>query len=212
MNLRLFSRNKSDPQPARAGEALALEDAERVFAADFARLQAPARRYARKWIGTLWADDVVQETFISLWRAYYSKGTPPLGRPERVLFATLRHCITKRLESEKSRDALEDQHTIDISHRLLPRLDAARVADGSLLQARIDYLLGAMPEATASVFRAVMRSDWDLHAAAAELQMPYHTARGHFLRAKHRLAESLARDGYSIPRLTPRGRDGGKRS
>ena len=212
MNLRIFSKGKSDPKPAKPGEVVAFEDAQRLFADDYTRLEAEARRYARQRVGNLWADDVVQEAFMSLWDAYYSKGTPPRERPERLLYRTLRNCIVDRVRSEKSRDPLEDQHTIDITHRLLPRLDSARVADGSLLEARIDYLLGGMPETTSSVFRAAMRYDWDIHAAAAALQLPYNTARGHFLRAKHRLAEALAKDGYSIPPLKPRGRDGGKKS
>ena len=212
MKLRLFTKTKATAAPVRPGEALARQDAERLFAADYARLVAEARRYAVRWVGELWADDVVQETFLSMWEAYYSQGTPPHRRAEHLLYALLRNKAIDHKRGETTREAFEDQHTIDITHHLLPRLDAARVADGNLLEARVNYLVSAMPKTTASVFHAMMRNDWDLDTAAAELRMPYDTARGHFLRAKHRLAESLARDGYSIPPLKPRGRDGGRRS
>ena len=212
MTLRLTGdRQEGDSLKPADPAALSAEDAERAFAADFARLQGPAATYARKRLGSLWADDVVQESFLALWRAYYSKGKLPRENAERVFYRVLRRRILERRERERGREVLDDQHTIDIVHQQEPMLDAARVADGSVLAGRIEYMLGFMPDTTAKVFRAVWKNDWDVAAAAEELSIPYHTTRGHFLRAKHRLAESLGEEGYSVPKLIPRGRDGGKK-
>jgi RNA polymerase sigma factor (sigma-70 family) len=210
MKLRLFGKNKpgETAKPAQAAGAVSPVTAELEYVAAHGRIAKQARIYARRRVGSLWADDVVQEAFIALWRAYYSKGVLPRETAERVFYIALRRRIAELLERESGRAELEDQHTIDISYRLLPRLDAARDADVAVLEERIEATLATMPTDTASVFRAVRRYDWEIEVAAAELGINYDSARSHFLRAKRLLTGPLAEDGYSIPALKPRGRGG----
>jgi DNA-directed RNA polymerase specialized sigma24 family protein len=215
MNLRLFGKTESKgiAKPAAAGVAAA-PNAELEFAAAYARLYKPAVAYAAKRVGTLWAEDLVQDSFTAMWRAYYAKGSLPREAPERVLHRALRRRMAELLEREPEVVDIDAQHTIDITHQLHTRLDASHLTDENELKERIVELLATLPELTATVFQSAWRNDWDVAAAAAELRLNYDTARGHFLRAKYALAEPLALAGYSIPPLKPRGRmrDGGKTS
>lgn len=205
-------RQHRTTQKSPGSSALMPAEPEQAFAAEFGRLYALGRMYAHKRLASLWVDDVVQLAFIGMWESCYAKGELPREDPARLFFRILRRRISDQREREENRERLDERHAIDLTHLLEPRLSATRVADGNLLAQRINYLLEALPDNTRAVFRTTQEKDWDLRLAAQELNMPYHTARGHFQRARDHLTRSLSREGYQIPPLMPRGRDDGRRT
>ena len=183
---------------------------EAEFSAEFRNRYRGLCRALAEYVDSMSADDIAQQAFVVLWTRYYAKGTRPTD-VDTLLFTIARRRMADQLRFSTRTEALEDEYgTTDEAERLKEQARPARAAEGNMLQARIDYLVNAMPYRTRQVFRAVMEHDGDVAAAAEQLDMSYHTARGHFQRAKQRLHDSLAADGYAVPPIVPRGRSGGK--
>jgi RNA polymerase sigma factor (sigma-70 family) len=139
-------------------------------------LHPRARAFTRKYIGELWADDVTQDAFLGLWNFCYRDGRLPAGDVDDLLFRILRHRIANWLEKERTSAARDDDHVLDLIPRLESQADPVRVADESLILARVEYLIAALPQQ--------MRRAHELRFAgheypeiAAELQISEVTAR-----------------------------------
>lgn len=196
-----LSAKGGDGMPSRADSEF-----RSVFDAYYQRI----RDYASRFVDSALADDVAQETFVSVWELTYAQGNPPRN-VEALLVRKLRHRLADVLREGQREEIRDDQHVIDIADHLETASATSHAADGNLLAERIVYLMAGMPEATRKVFQCAWNHDWDLAEAAAELNMPFETARGHFTRAKHRLGIALQKEGYSIPPMIPRGRSGGRK-
>ena len=191
-------------------QAGARRKCERAFDTDFHRCFPGAVNFARRYLDDRIAEDTALRAFEHLWRLSYAKGTLP-DDAEKLLYAVLRLEIAAARRHLRRRDARDDAHVIDIAEHLEAYQAPARVADGHILAERIIYLLAAMPPDTRLAFHTAWKHDFDLDAAARELDVPIATLRGRFSRAKRQLGVSLAREGYVIPAAIPRGRAGGRK-
>lgn len=86
-----------------------------------------------------------------------------------------------------------------------------RVADGRLLQARIEYAAAALPELSRRAFQLGSSNGWDARAIANDLGISYNAARQHLTRARQRVRAALERDGYDVPKALLPGRRGGRK-
>ena len=143
-------------------------------------------------------EDIVQQAFLELWNACYRNGDLPDESPKGFLYRALRQRLVDRIRSHSlriGRDVDVEQVDDEIVQPTNP-LDARRVADGNLLQARIDYLLAAMPPKTAQAYQLSTELHRDPDAIATALGVSKDTARWHVWEAKRRLRAALTRDGY----------------
>jgi RNA polymerase sigma factor (sigma-70 family) len=176
------------------------EQGEAAFKAAHAALYPRARRFTRNYVGELWADDVLQEAFVSLWNFCYRDGRIPGGDVDDLLYRLLRRKIADWLERLKATAARDEDDVLDLTARLTNQTDATRVAEESLLAARIEYLAAALPQQMRRAHELRFEGR-DYPDIAAELRTSEATARWNVHEARRRISKQLVKDGYAMPSL-----------
>lgn len=183
--------------------------AEKAFTVEFHRLYEPAVRYAKGYVGTAVAEDLVVRAFMKLWETSYEIGEIPDEDVAPLFFCILRNLMKDSDRDRRRRKVLDDQHVLDISGYLNESTDTARVAEGNMIQARTDYIAATLPPKTRRAYE-LHTEGFDAFEIAKKMRCGYATARWHVYKAVDRIREQLADDGYDVPTALPRGRRGGK--
>lgn len=174
-----------------------LARARAAFEKVYRQLYSRACSVVRKHAGDS-TEDIVQQAFLEMWEACYMNGELPEESPKGFLYRVLRHRLVDHIRADsRSLERDVDVELVDEEvNQPLNALDARRVADGNLLQARIDYLVAAMPPKTAQAWQLSIEHHRDPDAIAAALGVSKDTARWHVWEAKKRLRAALEKDGY----------------
>lgn len=195
---------RSPPHLPQQVESARPED---VFKAQMGRLTPAAHKYARSEVGSA-AKDVLQEAFWQLWQVAYAGGAEvPANDTDKLFYKILRRRCADEKRDFARRHALEDQQVLDISSYLEASTNSAKVAEGSLLRERVDYLVAAMSDKMRTAF-LMHEQGHNAHEIAAAMQIGYETARFHVAEAQNRIRKQLAKDGYELPAPRRRGRTG----
>jgi RNA polymerase sigma factor (sigma-70 family) len=177
-------------------------EAEAALRADYEQFQGEARAFAARYVGKVWADDVVQDAFVDLWIMWYKEGHErPLESSHRMFYRILRRRILDRVrELRRESDRNENPAFLSSPHLRLERGHApAQVADASILADRIEYHVDRMPEAMRRVHRTWQDLDGDVPTTARMLGMKEKAVYKQLDRSRALLREQLRKDGYDIP-------------
>ena len=201
--LPIMSRRSSPDLPMQVDGARPQD----VFRAQMNRLTPAARKYARGEVGNA-AKDVLQEAFWQLWRVAYADGAEvPANDTDKLFYRILRRrCADERRDFAR-RSALADQQVLDISSYLEASTNSAKVAEGSLMRERVDYVIAALPEKKRTAF-LMHEQGHNAHEIAAAMGIGYETARWHVAEAQERIRKQLTKDGYELPAPRRRGHAG----
>lgn len=172
-----------------------LARARAAFDDAYRTLYSRACRAVRKYADDS-TEDVVQQAFMELWASCYRNGEVPAEAPKALLYRILRLRLIDYIRvqrRDRERDANVD-YADELAGRITNQVDTARVAEGHLLQARIDYLLAAMPPNRAEAFRLSIELPRDPEAIGKALGTDKETARWYVWDAKRRLKAALGND------------------
>ena len=190
---------RSSPQRAPASAAVA-ERSRAAFAAFYREHYPRARKLARSKVGGLWADEVADDAFMDLWSCCFRDCEPPTEPVTGLLIRILRRRILDRLRADASSEARDEYHVEGLAPHIQNQTDTARVADGSLLAARMQYLAGALPPKLRRAFELLQLHGRDYALIAAELGVTQVTARWNVSEATRRIRVALEKDGYGVER------------
>ena len=161
---------------------------ERAFAALFTAHHRPIYRYALHMCGEAAADDVVQETFMTLLRTH--RFDPARGTLLAYLFGVARHHILKSLAIGQFELPLDDGQTGDAVAMTGPTVldDLSRAETVATVRAAIRSL----PLVYREVVVLCELQEMDYAAAAGIIQCPIGTVRSRLHRARTLLSAKLA--------------------
>lgn len=178
----------------------------------FVRLSKPGRRFAAQHVGSDAADDVVQQAFVEVFDACFRDGEPPERPVDALFFRILRHrCVDWLRHSGRhvrAPDRQGDSGVIElpawVDHR-----NPAQVADGSMLAARVDDVIGDMPPEMQRVMTAARQVGFESRAIAEATGMKHELVKWHLKQGRERLRRQLEQDGYAVPAQLRVGRPAG---
>lgn len=184
------------PGPQAPGDKLARAKA--AFEKVYFREYSGACKYVWARTHGPWAEDLVQDAFLRLWGSCYEQGDIPHKSPRGLLYQILRDRIADHLRSVRTRREFRENldNARDEETRIQNQTDAARVADGNLLQARVQYIVAALPEQMQKAYRLSEEMHRNTREIAETLEISQDTARYHVWLAKKRIEQTLLRDGY----------------
>jgi RNA polymerase sigma-70 factor (ECF subfamily) len=159
---------------------------EQAFARLYARHQSAIYRYALHMCGRAAADDVVQDTFVALFRqpSNYDASRGPLLN---YLFGIARHHVLKHVAVESLLDPLDEAVDEEAGHAT--PLD---IVSRSELVAQVRDAIQGLPPAYREAVVLCELQEMDYAAAAAIMQCPIGTVRSRLHRAKAMLMTKLA--------------------
>lgn len=179
----------------------------------YVRLQKKAIAFARQQVGSDAADDVVQQAFLEVLEVCFANDDAPERAVDALFFRILRHrCVdwqrgVRRHVSAPDKQA--DSGVVELAVWVDNR-SPALVADGSMLSARVDYVIETMPPEMQRVMRAARDIGWDKARAIADVTgMRYDLVKWHLKQGLERLRRQLEKDGYPVPAHLRIGRPAG---
>lgn len=179
-----------------------------AFEQVYARMYAEARGFARRYVGSLWCDDVVQDAFLSLWTRCYKECDPPAEPVDALVYKILRRRIIDVLRAQSVRAEVDgaEERIRDASARIENQMDTAGVAEGKMLSERIDSITSTFPPKARQAFEAGRVNGFDAKATAEAMGISYDAARWHLKEGLNRVRAALERDGYRVPQALRPGR------
>jgi RNA polymerase sigma factor (sigma-70 family) len=186
----------------------------------FVRLSTSGRRFAEQHVGDDAADDVVQQAFLEVFDASFSDGEPPTHPVDALFFRILRNrCVDwlrHRDRHVRAPDRQGDSGVIELPAWVDQR-NPAQVADGSMLSARVDEVIGHMPPEMQRVMTAGRQVGFESRPIAEATGMKHELVKWHLKQGRARLRRQLEQDGYEVPAQLHIGRplgsiNNGKRS
>lgn len=181
----------------------------------YVRLCRPARTFVLQHVPEEAAEDIVQQAFLEVVEATFRDDAAPPQPADALFFRILRlRCVDYiRLEARETPVPAQD-----ISGEVLPlawrdnRDNPALVADGSMLAARVDYVIETMPPEMRRVMRAGREHDWEARAIAEATGINHGLVKWHLKEGRERLRRQLEKDGYAVPAHLKIGRPAGRAS
>ena len=168
----------------------------------FVRLSKPGRRFAAQQVGDDSADDVVQQAFLEVFDACFRDGEPPPQPVDALFFRILRlRCVDSLRHAGRhvrAPDRQGDSGVIELPAWVEQR-NPAEVADGSMLAARVDQIIGAMPPEMQRVMSAARQVGFEGRAIAESTGMKRELVKWHLKEGRERLRRQLEQDGYAVP-------------
>ena len=179
----------------------------------YKRLHRKARAFAVTEIGFVAADDVVHQAMLEVLEVCYHGPDIPDQPVDTLFWRILRHrCIDWQRQQYEHVEIREPQsgEVVPATPYADNRANPALVADGSMLAARVDYLIESFPPEMRKVMRAAREHDWQGRAIADAIGMKYELVKWHLKEGRERLRKQLEKDGYSVPGQLKIGRPAGR--
>ena len=206
-------KRHSPAQPA--PEKTPAERAHVVMHDLYRRMQPKGRVFACEEVGFEAADDLVQQTFLEIWRVCYAETEEPTEPTEFLFWRLLRNrCYDwRRTDHEHEYEAIREP----VSGEVAPatpyadnRHNPGMVAEGSMLAARVDYVIATFPPEMRRVMTAAREHDFEARRIAEATGMRLDLVKWHLKEGRERLRKQLEKDGYGVPTHLKTGRPAGR--
>jgi len=211
ISLRKRKSPAAPPAPLKPGA----DPAHRVMHDLYRRMQAKGRTFACDEVGFEVADDIVQQTFLEIWRVCYAEAEEPEAPTEFLFWRVLRNrCYDwRRTNHEHEYEAIREPESGEVMP-LTPYADNRNnplmVAEGSMLKARVEYLVSTFPPEMRRVMMAALEHDFETRPMAESTGMKHDLVKWHLKEGRKRLRQLLEKDGYPVPTHLKTGRPAGR--
>ena len=202
-------KTKAKPSPSQAGATPAQIAMHQLYE----RVQTKGRTFAVAEVGYAAADDMVQQSLLETWQVCYADGEVSPEPVDALFWRILRHRCRDWHRDQRDQAEIrepESGEVVPLTPYADNRNNPLMVAEGSLLEARVDYLISTFPPEMRRVMMAAREHDFEARSMAEATGMKPDLVKWHLKKGRERLRQQLEKDGYGVPAHLKTGRPVGR--